>query len=127
MDAASFEKLPVTINLGAKYRMPFYDRLSAGVLGTYRADSRYTFWDVRTGVAVTPADWFCISANYGYNSYGLTWGTAMSLTAACFNLHLALDSYSGRTGKFITAESESLRFPLGPFKYQINLGLTVTF
>lgn len=123
----SLEMMPVNVNLGVRYRLPAYERLSFGALGTYRTNRYLRFWEVRAGAAVTPIDWFSITANYGCNSNGLTYGTALSLNFASINLILGWEGYSGKSGRYITKNNTAVLFPLGGFRYNLNLGLTITF
>lgn len=123
----SLELMPINVNLGVRYRLPAYERLSFGALGTYRINKYLRFWEVRAGAAVTPIDWFSITANYGCNSTGLTYGTALSLNFASINLTLGWEGYSGKSGRYITKNNTAVLFPLGGFRYNLNLGFTITF
>lgn len=123
----SLELMPINVNLGVRYRLPAYERLSFGALGTYRINKYLRFWEVRAGAAITPIDWFSITGNYGFNSNGLTYGAALSLNFASINLALGWEGYSGKFGRYITGNNNAILFPLGGFRYNLNLGLTITF
>lgn len=128
----SVEMLPCRLNLGARYRMPFYNRLSVGFLGTYRI-SRYMPWfDARFGATITPIDWFSFTGNYSFSTYGNNFGAALSINAANINFILGLDAYSGKVAKLNWSEMgvdwlSALPLPLGSFHYNLRLGITVTF
>ena len=122
----STEMLPITFNAGARYRMPFYRRLSAGMLGSYRTGKGTAYSEFRTGITVTPIDWFSINGNYGFSSYGKTFGTALTLNLAFFHFHIGFEGYSGRVVKFIS-NGKSHILPLDKCRYDINLGLTIAF
>lgn len=124
--SSAVEMMPFTVNASVRYNMPFYQRLSVGVLGTYRPYIYNKLWEVRGGVTVTPIDWFSVTANYGLNNYGPTFGAAMSLNFLTFNLFAGVEGYSGRLGRF-TAGNIPVPFPVGKFRYNLNLGLTITF
>lgn len=128
-----------TVNAGARYRMPFYKRLSVGALGTYHHDTYYKWWETRVGATITPIDWFSLSGNYGYGSHGLTFGAVGSLNLGFLNILFGVDSYSGKVGKYeldltkILGDSFSMpfvpkvKYPVHAFSYRFNLGFTITF
>lgn len=94
----SFRMLPTTLNVGTRYRMPFYNRLSAGLLGSFRfGDIKYN--EVLLGADVTPADWFSFALSGGYTSFGWTMGTAINFRLPVVNLYLALDGIPTRYAK----------------------------
>lgn len=115
--------LPVTINAGARYSMPFYKRLSVGVLGSYCANKMYGYWDVRGGATVTPVNWFSLTANYGVSSYGGTFGTAMSLNLANINIFTTVEGFSGKYGDI----GFGIPVPLGKFRLACNFGVNIVF
>lgn len=122
----SFEMIPCTINAGARYRMPFYDRLSAGVLAAYRTNRYLGWFDIRGGVTVTPIDWFSICCNLGYNTFCPTFGAAMSLNFANLNLFASIESYMGEMAP-MKINNLSANVPVNTFRSQVNLGLNITF
>lgn len=126
-DAGSaFEMIPCTINAGARYRMPFYDRLSAGVLAGYKTNSYIGWFDIKGGVTVTPIDWFSLCGTLGYNSYCPTWGAAMSLNFANLNFFASVESYMGALAK-LKLDKIALTTPVNPFRSQFNFGFNITF
>lgn len=127
----SMEGLSWTANAAARYRLPFYKRLSAGALMTYR-NSRYTGWfDARAAVTLTPLNFLSLTANYGASSFGAVCGAAASVNLLNFNLVLCVDGYSGSLAEMSLNEPQlpiqSVKIPLGPFKYNARLGLNLTF
>ena len=128
----SVEMLPCRLNLGARYRMPFYNRLSVGFLGTYRI-SRYMPWfDARFGATITPIDWLSLSGNYSFSTYGNNFGAVLSLNAASINFIFGLDAYSGKVSKLKWDKLDvpwlsAMPLPLGAFHYNLRLGITITF
>lgn len=130
------ELMPLRVNAGLRYRMPFYNRLSVGAIAQYRRNSASVisnWYDVRAGITITPIDWFSISGNYGCNSAGLTWGSVLSLNVASINILLGLEGYSGRCGRLVWSDLPllnrplSIKYPLGAFRYSLNFGFTITF
>ena len=80
--------LDVTAHVGAKYRMPFYDRLSVGVLGTFR---KY-LTEVRAGVDVTPADFISLAGSLGFSNYGTDFGLALNFKLPILNFFVGTDA-----------------------------------
>lgn len=133
----SFEALPVTFNVGARYHMPFYRRLSAGILATYKA-SKYTGWfDMRAGLTITPLNFLSLSGNYGVSSFGPVCGAAVSFNIANLNFFFGYDGYSGSLAELPVntlgldelAQNgvDNLYAPLNAFRYNMRLGLNITF
>lgn len=132
----NIELMPLRVNAGLRYRMPFYNRLSVGAIAQYRYNAASvvrTWYDVRAGLTITPIDWFSISGNYGYNTAGLTWGSVMSLNFAGINFMLGLEGYSGKCGRLVWSDLPfmnrpvSVKYPLDAFRYSLNFGFTITF
>ncbi|MCQ2170994.1 MAG: DUF5723 family protein [Bacteroidales bacterium] len=116
----SFEMLPFTVNAGVRYKMPFYDKLSVGVLGSYHNYKNASYMNARLGATVSPTDWFSFTANYGYGTYGNSAGAMFSISGGAFNLFLGAETYLGR----VTADRS---LPLERFRYAINCGITFRF
>jgi hypothetical protein len=62
--------LATTINVGAEYAFPFYDKLSLGVLSTTRVNNPYTWTQAMVAANVRPLRWFDASVNCSYSSFG---------------------------------------------------------
>ena len=62
--------LATTINVGAEYAFPFYDKLSLGVLSTTRINNPYTWTQAMVAANVRPLRWFDASVNYSYSTFG---------------------------------------------------------
>lgn len=142
VDGATESKMSMlafTVNAGARYRMPFYNRLSVGVLGSYHNDTYNKWWETRVGATITPINWFSLSGNYGYGSHGWTFGAVGSLSLGFLNILFGVDSYSGKVGKYDLDMQQFLgdsfklpfdfkvKYPVHAFNYRFNLGFTITF
>lgn len=132
----SLEMMPVTVNAGLRYRMPFYNRWSVGAVGQYRysrAIGQPHWYDLRAGMTITPIDWLSLSGNYGYNASGLVWGGMISLNVASINFFCGLEGYSGKVGRLVfnnvpvVNKPITVKYPLGNFRYNFNFGITITF
>ena len=123
----AFNMLSCTLHLGARYFMPFYNRLSVGLLASYRIDKYNPCLGAKVGATVTPVDWLSLTGNYGVNSYGNNFGLALSLNALNFNVVLGYEGYSGKISRVNVADILSIGTPLGPFQNMIKLGINITF
>ena len=117
---SSFEMLPFTVNAGVRYKMPFYDGLSVGVLGSYHNYKSAPCLNARLGATITPAHWFSFTANYGYGTYGNSAGAMFSITGGVLNLFLGAETYIGRM-------LADMFVPVDRFRYAINGGITFRF
>lgn len=125
---SSFEMLACTMHLGARYRMPFYDGLSVGLLATYRIDKLNPSFGARLGATLTPVKWLSITGNYGINTFCKTFGAAMSLNVIGLNLCLGYEGYSGVVSKVRFSDSiPPLNTPVGSFQNMLKVGLNITF
>lgn len=84
--------VPMILRLGARYVMPFYDRLSFGVLETYNIGQYSNYNDTRFGMTITPVDNISLAANYGLTSYGSTLGIAANFSVGPVQLYAGTDA-----------------------------------
>jgi|GEM_PF-2725138 len=59
--------LPTTIRVGAQYRMPFHEQLSAGGLFTYQICKGYDRFEFRPSVNYDATRWLGLGLSYGIN------------------------------------------------------------
>lgn len=88
---AAFEMLPFRVNLGAEFRMPFYERLSVGALYTGRGGSIFARHTGRFSLNFSPADWFSMSTTTTLNKLGESFGFAINLHPTGVNLVVGCD------------------------------------
>ncbi len=111
--------LAATLNLGAEYEMPFYDKLSAGFLFTSRIQGKYSWHQGMLSANVRPRDWFEGCLNTSVSSTGWSVGGMVSFSARRFNFFLASDHFIGRVSKeFI---------PLNNMNANVALGFSIPF
>jgi hypothetical protein len=113
--------LAATINVGARYEMPFYRPFSVGVLYTQRVQGRYS-WEQATMLAgVHPLKWLEVSANGSYSSLaGMSTGGVLSLRAPHFNFFVGAD-YNFRKIGYLSAGTPVL--PVGRAGINASLGI----
>ena len=78
------------IHASAQYRMPFYDGLSLGLLGTFQ---QY-FREGRFGVTFTPWKWLSLAASAAWNNYGGNLGAAINIRFPGVYMFVAADSFN---------------------------------
>lgn len=89
--------IPIGFDLGIKYAMPFYDRLSVGLTGNYTLYNVLSDWDVRLGLTITPWNWFEFSGSYGYGTYKSSYSLAAAFKFDHFRLSLmSQDCFGGK-------------------------------
>ena len=84
--------VPMVLRLGARYAMPFYERLSVGILETYRPSRYFSYNDTRLGMTVTPVDNISVAVNYGLTSYGSTMGLAVNFSVGPVQIFAGTDA-----------------------------------
>ena len=84
--------LAATIHAGIEARMPFYERLSFGMLYTQKIDGVYSFSEGRLAASVAPTNWFSLTTNYAISNLGHSWGGAVNLHLPGFGIFFGLDS-----------------------------------
>ena len=85
--------LDPTVYIGLEYRMPFYRRMSVGLLSTTKISGIYTWSEGRLSVNVNPTDWFSVATNYAYSTFGHSAGLALAFHLPGFNFFVGTDSY----------------------------------
>ena len=83
--------LGATLNISAEYKMPFYNRLKAGLLSTTRIQSKYSWNEERLFLTVSPSKWFEASGNIGVGTTGFCLGWVINLHPRGFNLFAGMD------------------------------------
>ena len=90
--------LAVTMNLGAKYTLPSYRKLSFGLVNTTKM-GKYSWTDFRLSANWAPAKLFSASMTFGAGTYGASFGWMANLHPNGFNLYLAMDHTLGKLAK----------------------------
>lgn len=113
--------LSMTAHLGFEFRMPFYERMVLGVMGSHRFDGAYSWTEGRASLSLAPARWFSIAGNYAYSTFGHSVGAALNIHLPGFNLYAGVDSI-----RPIFAISPQM-IPLNDLNTKVSLGLTFPF
>ena len=111
--SSSFDVLPATLSVGARYEMPFYRKLSAGLLGTVQT-GKFGGYDLRAGLTLSPANILSIAGSYGITSFGSAAGAAVSIKIPGINIFAGIDGFFGEmTPNFIPINKINTTFKLG--------------
>lgn len=93
------QALAATLNVGAEYKLPAYDKLKFGFLYTSRIHGKYSWHQGMLNVGVRPVKWFECNVNGAVTSTGVTAGGMLSLKAPHFNFYIAADRFFSKLGK----------------------------
>ena len=111
--------LAATLNIGAEYVFPFYDKLRFGFLSSTRINGQYSWSEGRISANVAPIKWFDASVNYGLSSFGSSFGWLLNFHPHGFNFFIGMDHLMGKVSpQFIPVESANMN---------VSFGFNVTF
>ncbi|MBR4161126.1 MAG: hypothetical protein IKT87_05560 [Bacteroidaceae bacterium] len=114
--------LGATMNIGVEYAMPFYKKLSVGLLSTTRFQGEYTWNEERISATISPVKWFELSANFGFGTRGTSFGWVANIHPRGFNLFVGMDHMVGTLSKqgvplkSNTGLTFGINFPFGKSK-----------
>jgi hypothetical protein len=110
------------MNIGVEYAMPFYKKLSVGLLSTTRFQGEYTWNEERISATISPVKWFELSANFGFGTRGSSFGWVANIHPRGFNLFIGMDHMMGTLSKqgvplkSNTGLTLGINFPFGKSK-----------
>lgn len=129
-DLAKFDKvgeglkrttaLAATLNLGAQYTLPAYDRLNFGLLSSTRLQGRHSWTEARVSANVSPLSWFEASLNYAISNFGSNAGLMLNFHPRGFNFFVAADVPMCKYEPAYYA-------PISRAAVNVNLGINFTF
>lgn len=129
-DLAKFDKvgeglkrttaLAATLNLGAEYTLPAYDRLKFGLLSSTRIQGKHSWSEARVSANVAPISWFEMSLNYALSNFGSNAGLMLNFHPRGFNFFVAADVPMCKYEPAYYA-------PISRAAVNVNLGINFTF
>mgnify|MGYP003507600728 CR=1 FL=1 len=123
MKAKHMQKLAMTAHVGVEARLPFYERLSVGILGTHRFNGSHSWTEGRFSLNWALLRWFSLAANYAISDLGHSYGAAINLHPKGFSLFLGTDSF-----RPVTALAPGEGFvPLNEINTNVVLGVNFPF
>ena len=90
---AAFEMLPFRVNVGAEFRMPFYDRLSVGALYQGRGGNSFSRHTGRLSLNWSPLNFLSMSTSASLNKMGESLGFALNVHPAGIDLMVGCDYF----------------------------------
>ena len=110
--------LAATLNFGAEYSLPAYDKLSFGVLSSTRINGDYTWSEGRLSANWKPLKWLDGGVNFAVSSFATSMGYVLNIHPKGYNFFIGMDHILGKTSKeFIPLSSNA----------SIALGMSVTW
>ena len=113
------ESIGAKVNLAAEYAMPFWRRMSVGLLYTGCFDGLYSYNQAMLALNVSPANFldFVLSGHTG--TYGAGFGALMNIHCPGFGLFVGTDCFLGKVSKqYIPLENMNTSVSFG-----INIAL----
>lgn len=112
-----FNALPFQANFGVKYVLPFYRKMTVGVLGLVSRQDPMRYWDARLGVTERFNDWLEVTANVGHDTFGMVYGLAGAIRVERFHISVGLRDNRARIlpDTFV---------PIKPSGHSASIGLT---
>lgn len=91
--------LGATINLGAEYTLPVYNKLKFGLLNSTRIQGRYSWTEFRLSANVAPVDVFSANVNMAAGTYGMSFGWMLNFHTTGFAIFVGMDHTFGKLAK----------------------------
>lgn len=113
--------LAATVHVGLEARMPFYERLAFGLLGTQRMDGIYSWTEGRVSANLAATNWLSFAASYAVSDFGNSAGGVVNIHLPGLNLYAGLDSFlplMNVTPQYI---------PIDSMNTNVTFGLNFTF
>lgn len=105
--------LGATLNLGAEYTLPYYNKLKFGLLNSTRIQGKYTWTEFRLSANVAPVKCFAADINLGVGSYGCSFGWLLNFKTTGFNLFAGMDHTLGKVAKQFVPLNSNASFNFG--------------
>jgi hypothetical protein len=113
--------LSATVHAALEARMPFYERLSFGILGTVRADGPYSWTEGRLIMSIAPVNVLSAAASYAVSDFGHSLGAVLNIHLPGINLYAGFDSILPALN--VTPQM----VPVNALNTNMTMGLTIAF
>lgn len=91
--------LAATLNVAAEYTLPYYRKLTFGLISSTRIAGKFTSTECRLSANVAPVKVFSAGANFAVGTYGCSFGWMLNVHPKGFNFFLATDHSLGKLAK----------------------------
>ena len=106
--------LGATLNIGALYTFPYYDKLKFGFLESTRINGRYSWSEGRFSANVAPVKCFDASISYAVSSFGHSFGWILNYHGRGFSLFLGSNhQFFKVTPQFVPVNNANANFSIG--------------
>lgn len=102
-----------TMNFGAEYTLPKYERLSFGLLSSTKLNGKYSWTEARLSANWTPVKWLDGGVSFALNSFTTSMGWILNIHPKGYNLFLGMDHILGKTSKEWIPLSSNASLSLG--------------
>ena len=111
--------LGATLNIGALYTLPYYDKLKFGFLESTRINGRYSWSEGRFSANIAPVKCFDASISYAVSSFGHSFGWVANVHTKGFSIFL------GSNHQFFNITPQVL--PVGKANMNLSIGISFPF
>lgn len=132
-EGAKSEMLPFRMNIGAEVRLPYWDRLSLGLLYSFRAGEGFNWGEGRVSLNVTPLDWISASISTSFNQFFQSMGFGLNLHPGIINFFIGADVIPGKIiplknlSKSLSMMPDSFGIPSGDLNLNGYMGFSIAF
>lgn len=89
-------KLAATMNIGAEYALPWYNKLRFGLLSSTHFNRPFTWSEARLSANIAPTKGIELSVNYAISSFGSSFGYVINFHPKGFNFFIGMDHLTTR-------------------------------
>lgn len=107
------------LSLGVEYSMPFYDKLSAGLLYTHCFDDIYSYNQTSLMITVSPLSVFDFALSGTLADFGAGFGAMANIHCPGISFFVGTDCFVGKVGKQY--------IPLENMNASVSLGVNISF
>ena len=90
------EMLPMRLLVGAEVRLPWWDRLSLGLLYSGRYGQGFNWNEGRISLNVSPLNWLSLSGSTSFNDFFRSFGVGLNVHPGIINFFIGTDVIPGR-------------------------------
>lgn len=111
-----FRPIAPTVMAGLEISMPFFSKLSAGILGTAHIDGAYSWFEGRASANLALGKAFSMSASVAGSTYGVSSGFALNLHGKVASIFIGTDNFlpwTRVTNYFIPVENLNTSLSMG--------------
>lgn len=112
--------LAATLNLGAEYTLPVYDRLRFGFLSSTHIQKSNSWTEARFSANYTPVSIFEMAVNYAVSKFGSSGGVLLNLCTPYAGFFVGFDAP-------FTKFEPAYHIPVKRFGMQLNVGINIHF